>query len=174
MDGSHQFVALWSRVQPAVAGYISSLIPNFHEAEDVLQQVAVAALENFERYDPQLPFTAWAIGIARNKVLHHWRQSVRGRRFHERLVERITETYLQLADELDGEREALRECLRLVKGHARRALMMRYADNLMPAAIGEQLNVSPGAVRVLLHRTRAELNKCIRRRLNSRQETGND
>jgi hypothetical protein len=31
----------WTRAQPIVAGFISAMVPNFSDAEDVLQRVAL-------------------------------------------------------------------------------------------------------------------------------------
>ena len=53
---SEQLARLWTESQPVVAAYVLSIIPNFHQAEDVLQQVAVALVSEFERFDASRPF----------------------------------------------------------------------------------------------------------------------
>jgi RNA polymerase sigma-70 factor, ECF subfamily len=66
---SEQLARLWTESQPVVASYILSIIPNFHQAEDVLQQVAAALVGEFQRFDPSKPFLPWVLGIARNLAL---------------------------------------------------------------------------------------------------------
>jgi hypothetical protein len=43
---------LWTKAQPFVAAHIGFLVPDFHRAEDVLQQVAVILVRKFDQYDP--------------------------------------------------------------------------------------------------------------------------
>ncbi len=51
---------LWVLSQPAVAAFLSTVVRDFRERDDVLQDVAVAVLESFPRYDAAKPFTPWA------------------------------------------------------------------------------------------------------------------
>ena len=44
---NEEFLNRWTRVQPAVAAYISSLVRDVHVVEDVLQEVAIAAIRAF-------------------------------------------------------------------------------------------------------------------------------
>jgi RNA polymerase sigma-70 factor (ECF subfamily) len=43
---------------------VSVLVPNLPDAEDIVQQTAVALWEKFDEYDPKLPFTPWACRFA--------------------------------------------------------------------------------------------------------------
>ena len=67
-ERTRQATRLWTLAQPAVSAFITSVVRDFKDRDDVLQDVAVAVIESFDRYDPQRPFTAWAIGVARNQV----------------------------------------------------------------------------------------------------------
>jgi RNA polymerase sigma-70 factor, ECF subfamily len=51
------FMRLWTTAQPAVAGYIRSLIHGT-DADDVLQETALALFRRFADYDPARPFVA--------------------------------------------------------------------------------------------------------------------
>lgn len=76
-SGQKDVVALWTAAQPAVSAYIASLIPHFHDAEDILQSVALIAVQKSEQYDPATSFLSWCIGIARLEVLAWWRRQGR-------------------------------------------------------------------------------------------------
>ena len=119
MNNHEQFTRRWTEAQPIVAGYINAVVPDFQEAEDLLQDVAVILLRKFPEYDPQRPFVAWAIGVAKREVLmarrHHARSFLS---YQADLLERIGEAYEELAPEFEDRSRALRECLRRVKGRA--------------------------------------------------------
>ena len=72
-DQNELFTKCWTQAQPAVATFIFSAIPDFHEAEDVVQKVAVTVLRKFEDYDRTRSFTAWAMGMAKIE-LRAWRR----------------------------------------------------------------------------------------------------
>src|SRR5438034_11064525 len=119
MDNHEQFTRRWTEAQPIVAGYINAVVPDFQEAEDLLQEVAEILLRKFHEYDAQRPFVAWAIGIAKREVLMARRRHARNFLCYQaELLERIGEAYQELTPELENRSRALRECLRSVKGRA--------------------------------------------------------
>ena len=73
-EKTHEVARLWVLAQPTVSAFIASLVRDFRDRDDVLQDVAVAVIDSFRSYDPSRPFVAWAIGIARNEVRHHLRR----------------------------------------------------------------------------------------------------
>ena len=166
MDNHEQFTRRWTEAQPIVAGYINAVVPDFQEAEDLLQDVAVILLRKFTEYDPQRPFVAWAIGIAKREVLVARRRHARGfLSYQADLLERISEAYEELAPEFEDRSRALRECLRTVRGRAGELLRLRYEESLKPNAIAARVGMAVVAVRVMLSRTRAALRECIERKL---------
>ncbi len=60
MDSYEQFTRLWTEAQPILASYLSAVLPDFQEAEDLLQTVAVILLRKFPEYNAEHPFVAWA------------------------------------------------------------------------------------------------------------------
>lgn len=79
MDAAEELAMHWTKAQPFVAAYITSLLRDFHRAEDVLQQVAVILVRKFGEYDSQQPFLPWALGIARLETLKEQRREARDR-----------------------------------------------------------------------------------------------
>ena len=172
MESHEQFTRFWTEAQPVVAGYLNAVVADFQEAEDLLQDVAVILLRKFPEYDPQRPFTAWAVGVAKREVLMARRHHARNRLCYQAdLLDHISDAYEELAPELEARARALRECLRSVQGRASELLRLRYEESLKPAAIAERLGLAIVAVRVMLSRTRAALRECIERKLKL-QKTG--
>ena len=163
---TEELAVRWTKSQPAVAAFITSLVPDFHQAEDVLHQVVVVLVRKYTEYDPKQPFEAWAVGIARLEVLKHRRKFASDKHiFDDRLTELIAEEFSQPNTELDERHHALADCLKQVKGRFMKVLQWRYFDDLSPAAIAERMEMPVGAVRTLLHRARGSLRKCIDNRL---------
>ena len=166
MNNHEQFTRRWTEAQPVVAGYINAVVPDFQEAEDLLQDVAVILLRKFPEYDAQRPFVAWAIGMAKREVLLARRSHARSLLCYQAdLLERVSEAFEELAPELEDRSRALRECLRSVKGRAGELLRLRYEESLKPNAIAARVTMAVVAVRVMLSRTRAALRECIERKL---------
>ena len=166
MDSHEKFTRLWTEAQPILAGYLCAVVPDFQEAEDLLQEVAVILLRKFPEYDPQRPFVGWAIGIAKREVLMARRSHARNRLFYQAdLLERLGDTCEELAPELEDRSRALRECLRTLQGRAGELLRLRYEKSLKTNAIAAKVGMAVVAVRVTLSRTRAALRDCIERKL---------
>jgi len=158
---------LWTESQPVVGSYILSLVRDFHTSEDLLQQVAVVLVREFEKYDPARPFLPWALGIARNVAL-------KSRREMSRDISRLLDTDLldQIQVGFEGNqsswtalREALQICLRRQQKRLLDVLRWRYAFDLKPQDVALRMGITSGAVRVMLHRARTSLRECIQQRL---------
>ena len=163
---SEEFTRLWTKSQHSVAAYVNSLVLEFSDVEDIVQEVALVLMRKFHEYDPQRPFVAWAIGIARLQVLQHWdRHRQRPKFVDEELLDKITAMHGEMIDELEGVRRALEFCLRQVGGRRRKALALRYGDNLQPTAIAQALGTSATSIRNLLSRVRSDLRGCIERQM---------
>lgn len=50
-----QFLSLFLRSEREVFRYVSVLVPNVADAEDIVQQTALALWEKFDTYDPEPP-----------------------------------------------------------------------------------------------------------------------
>ncbi|HEY2762051.1 MAG TPA: sigma-70 family RNA polymerase sigma factor [Pirellulales bacterium] len=168
-ESTEQLARLWTQAQPVVASYVLSLVRDFHLAEDILQQVAVILVREFEKYDPARPFLPWSLGIAKNVVLKSRRDMARdsSRLLDSELVDRLQAAFEQDLEVWGSLRQALHACLQQQKGRLQEALQWRYSQDLKPQSIAEKMGTTAGAVRVMLHRARAVLRECIRRRLSA-------
>lgn len=93
-----RFLSLFLRSEKEVFRYVAALVPNIVDAEDIVQQAAIALWEKFDAYDPAQPFTPWACRFALNKA-RQWME--RHRRWQALLAG-------GLAEEIQLRREALR------------------------------------------------------------------
>jgi RNA polymerase sigma-70 factor (ECF subfamily) len=166
MDDNERFTRYWTEAQPIVAAYISTMVPDFAAAEDLLQEVAVVLLRKYSAYDPSRSFVSWALGVAKFEVLSLRRSQARSLlSYQPELVESLTELCEEMAPELEQRSLALRECLKKVQGRARKLIELRYDECLRPGRIAVRLGMGAVAVRVMLSRVRASLRTCVQQRL---------
>jgi len=167
-DIQEQFTRCWTAAQPIVASFLLAGVPDFHEAEDLLQNVSVVCLRKFSEYDPQRPFVAWALGIARIELLRLRRTQSRLPLIQdEKVLDDVAEVCQELAPRLRTWEAALSECLRELRGRSAELIRLRYDEALKPGAIAERLGMGSVAVRVALSRVRAALRQCIEQKIKS-------
>jgi len=58
----------WSQVQFEVSRFVTALIPNYRDATDVVQQVALVAVKKFDHFESERSFRDWVMGIARYEI----------------------------------------------------------------------------------------------------------
>jgi RNA polymerase sigma-70 factor (ECF subfamily) len=163
-----ELARLWVRSQPAVSAYITANVVDMHHADDLVQEVAQAVAEKIGSYDRGRSFTAWALGIARNRLLKYYRTRSRDRLvLSEVALERLAVSVERVNQQAEERREALRTCLEEVRGRRRTVLDLRYGEGSKVNDIAEQLGMSASAVSVMLFRVRAALMTCVERQLNN-------
>ena len=163
-----ELAANWERARTAVFAQLLAGIGSFHDAEDVLQEVAVSVAKNYGSYDPARPFIAWALGIARNHMLMYFRRYHRNRLvFSDQLMATIGQHLETLAENpADQRREALHDFINQLDERRRQLIEMRYSSGLSVNQIAEALGKSVAAIKGSLHRVRKALERCASLRAN--------
>jgi RNA polymerase sigma-70 factor, ECF subfamily len=159
----YQLAADWEGARTAVFAQLLAGIGSFHDAEDVLQEVAVSVAKNYGSYDPARPFIAWALGITRNHMLMYFRRYHRNRLvFSDQLMAMIGQHLETLTENPSNQRrEALHNCMNQLDARRRRLIEMRYSSGLSINEISESLGKSVAAVKGSLHRVRKALERCV-------------
>jgi len=160
----------WERARTAVFAQLLAGIGSFHDAEDVLQEVAVSVAKNYGNYDASRPFLAWALGVARNHMLMHFRRHHRSRVvFSDELMSTIGEHLQAIAERpTDRRREQLHHCIKRLDDRRRRLVEMRYSGGMTIQQMSERLGKSVSAIKGSLHRVRKILERCISLRAGER------
>ena len=159
-----QLAVLWTAAYPVVSAYIRAVVRDFHDGEDVLQDVARTTTERFEEYDPSRPFVPWTLGIAKFKLLQY-RDKQSGRRLiaDSEVLERLSQACDDSQTQMSEIRQALVNCIRALTPRAKRLLELRYVRDLKPQKIADQVGATSNAVSVALHRVREALRQCVER-----------
>ncbi|MEM0970297.1 MAG: sigma-70 family RNA polymerase sigma factor [Verrucomicrobiota bacterium] len=157
---------LWMEAEPAVRAFVFASISCFADAEDVVQKVAMTAARRFDEYDSDRSFQAWALWLAKSRVIDHYRVQGRDRLvFSDALFDELAESLIAKEEEQSEQSEALEHCVEELPEKSRKLLALRYDEGASAEDIAETMESTSGSVRVMLHRVRNLLSECIRLRL---------
>lgn len=156
----------WLAAEHAIRAYIAGAVRSFPDREDLVQQVALAVARRFDEYDEDRPFLAWALWIAKSRIIDHYRsQGRRSQPLSDELLERYAESMVRHQETISRRREALDECLERLPERSRSMIRLRYQDGLKIEQIAASIRSTPASVRVTLFRIREALAECIDRKL---------
>lgn len=137
----------YDRALPQVYGYLLARVGSAAVAEDLTSETFLAAVHT----DP-VPSVAWLIGVARHKLVDHWRRQAR----EERRLAAVADTIDTVEDPwtVDIEITRAHEVLARLGAHHRGALTLRYLDGLSVPEVAEVLGRTVHATEALLVRAR--------------------
>ena len=150
-DQGAALLAMYDRALPQVFGYLRARAGSETVAEDLTAETFLAAVQAIQRDSvPQLT-VAWLIGVARHKLVDHWRREAREARGLSLLHEDDSEP-----DGVDErfERARTRAVLDELGPHHRAALTLRYLDGLPVPEVAQHLDRTVHATEALLVRAR--------------------
>jgi RNA polymerase sigma-70 factor (ECF subfamily) len=153
-----EFRAWYEAALPRVYGYLLARCGRDRElAEELTQQTFVAAIGARGGPAGDDPL-AWVIGIARHRLVDHFRAVERRERGFLRLVSRSSASAVTWLGE--SEREGLLvAALQRLPAAQRAAVTLRYVDDLPVREVAALLGRSEGAVESLLSRGREALRR---------------
>jgi RNA polymerase sigma-70 factor, ECF subfamily len=138
---------------PRVYGYVLSRCGHQALAEDLTAETFLAAVDAVRRDDPPPVSTAWLVGVARHKLVDHWRRQAREERGLSALSQESHESEDPWDEQLDAMRA--RAVLDDLAPHHRAALTLRYLDDLSVPEVAAVLERTVHATEALLVRARA-------------------
>ena len=162
----------WGESERSVHAYIFSAVGDFHDAQDVLQQVAMTVARHFDEYDETRPFVAWALWLAKFKIIDYYRKRTRDRLvYSEKVLDQIADEIVQQQPGRSARLVALEHCVAKLPAKSRKMIELRYFEEIPVEAVAETMHSTGGSVRVMLFRIRELLANCIRAQLT--QEANN-
>lgn len=166
--GDHAaFTAIIERHARLVHGYLRARLTRLADADDLGQEVflRVYTAKAVPREGVGVAMRPWLIGIARNVLREHARSTRRRRETA------WTELCLDIEDLAGADHEAggtfddvmgkLPRCLESLGPSARQALDLYYHDDLRMQDIATRFKRSEGAVKLLVHRARQAVKRCL-------------
>jgi len=143
---------LYVRFADDVLRYVTGLVRDHHEAEDITQNVFAKLMRAIKKYEERaVPFDAWILRVARNAALDH----LRARRAIPTEEVRLADT--GRAETAQDRGQALREALEGLPEDQREVLVLRHIVGLSPNEIADTLDKSESSIHGLHHRGRRSL-----------------
>jgi RNA polymerase sigma-70 factor (ECF subfamily) len=144
---------LYDVALPHVYGYLLSRCGRVVLAEDLTAETFLAVVDAARREEPPSPSVPWVLGVARHKLVDHWRRQARDDRNLRALVDDAPPPAEDPWDvQLDVARA--RQALERLGPHHRAALTLRYLDDLPVAQVAALLERTLHATEALLVRAR--------------------
>lgn len=157
-----RFLSLFLRSEREVFRYVAALVPNVADAEDIVQQTALALWEKFDSYDPARPFTPWACRFALNKA-RQWME--RRQRWQALLAGGLAEELAHRREELrpDLERRLihLEKCLGKLPEEQRALVHGYYYRRTGIQELAGESKRTVEATYKVLQRVRQALQRCV-------------
>lgn len=162
---SQEFSRLVAEFGLSVRSFIHARVQNAADAEDLAQETFIAAFRGLSKFQVGQSFEAWLIGIARHRVLGHFRSTGRRHKANERFREEcLTRIEIELGElERETGRDPLKQlmdCVEKLPERMRQLIRarLRGEDGSMAATL---LNTTRGAIYMLQLRANSQLRECM-------------
>lgn len=131
------------------------------EVEDLVQETLLALHLQRGTYDPTLPVSAWAVAIARHKLVDLWRRRGRRDSLHDAIDDVDQELLVAEADD-GGARRDLETLFEALPQAQRQAIMLTKLEGLSVAEAAARTGASESAIKVQVHRGLKRLAALVR------------
>jgi RNA polymerase sigma-70 factor (ECF subfamily) len=167
-----RFDALYRRYLAQVYNYAFYELGDHHAAEDATERTFLSALANLPRFEERAQpadgegastFRVWLFQIARNAVANEWRNR---RRHPSEALDNAAEITapgdVEMSAVVRDEAAEAWQAISRLPADRRRAIVLRFVEEMSTAEIAGVLGKSEGAVRVLIHRALRSVGREIR------------
>lgn len=147
------FGQLYERFAPMVHGLLLARVPRT-DVDDLVHDTFLQAMRRLGSLRDAEAFGPWVAAIARNRARDHWRRGA---------------ATVELPEEVpgpahpEGEAMAVLAAIRRLPEAYRETLVLRLVEGMTGPEIAERTGLTPGSVRVNLHRGLAMLRQALGR-----------
>ena len=158
-------VQLLLRERVRIAASAALTVRDCHAADDIFQQVVLAALEHRADLNDRDHLLAWALRVARHRAID-WVRARHLRPLPNEVLDLLEADWQDPAGVGGSDQsDALRRCVGKLDAAGRGLLQMKYADGLSVAVMADRLHRTTDAVYQQLSRLHRGLRACVEREL---------
>jgi RNA polymerase sigma-70 factor, ECF subfamily len=166
LERNKRLMLLMTQHQRRIFSYIYTLVPDRHNAEDILQETSLVICEKFADFKPGTDFVAWACQIAYWEVRRARQKFARAKViFDQEVVDAIAETAGTMAEEVTHRHEALAHCLSKLHPRDRELVLTRYEPGSGVEEAAQRSGRTLEAAYKALGRIRKLLLDCVTQRM---------
>jgi RNA polymerase sigma-70 factor (ECF subfamily) len=146
-----------------------SLVPNWADAEEVLQEANLIIWQKFDQFQPGTNFIAWSSQILRLTAKDFRARQLRAKvLFTDQFYDMVAEDMTLASEELAERERILHECIRKLKERQQNILQLRYFQSKTVSGVAEAIGSTAKAVYHALEHIHRSLLQCVNAKL---QET---
>lgn len=165
-EEGERFLKLFAENQKRLLGYIYSLVPHAHNAEDICQKTSLVLWRKFYQLEPDGDFMAWACRVAYLEVCNFRRTASRDRLcFSDELLAYLAEDRVNDLQNVSRRMDALRECVQLLGKPQQELLHHAYSNEQSIRQLADRLGKAVQTIYNRLFRIRRLLFDCVEQRL---------
>ncbi|MCK5000968.1 MAG: sigma-70 family RNA polymerase sigma factor [Anaerohalosphaera sp.] len=163
---TESFLKLLMPNQKRIFSYIVTLIPNYADAEDVMQEVVNVLLRKYSDYTPNTDFVAWALTITRYKIYEYYKEKKRDQqRLSNETVRFLDKESSTKGPDFDSNLEAVKKCIGKLDAKDYKLIQLRYEMDQNVKSISLRFGRSVQSIYRNLSRVHNILLRCISRHL---------
>jgi RNA polymerase sigma-70 factor (ECF subfamily) len=158
-----EFMTLLIPNQSRIHAFILYLVPNHNDADDILQETFTEMWNKFNDYTAGTNFVAWAITIAKYKILNYRKKKYK--QFiglKNETIEILQKEGIKSLDTVDEQIDTLKKCIEKLTVREKKYLRLRYENSLTFKRIADQFGISIQAVCKTISRIHTRLIRCVR------------
>ncbi|MCE5185576.1 MAG: sigma-70 family RNA polymerase sigma factor [Planctomycetaceae bacterium] len=158
------FLSLLVASQRKINAYILSVVPNFSDADDIMQETISVMWKKFDHFEIGSDFAGWGVKVAYYCVLNHRKQKSKDASvLNDNIFRQINDVAQQRQNETDDRIRHLRRCIEKLNSDDQRFLKARYELNNSAKSLSVQMDRSVQYVYKHLSRIHHLLNNCVKR-----------
>ncbi|MEK0447296.1 MAG: hypothetical protein RLZZ399_2617 [Verrucomicrobiota bacterium] len=165
------FLHLVRQHELMLRSYLASQLYNLSEVDDLAQETLIAAFRDLATFRTETDFGAWLRGIARHRLLTHFRSLQRRasavQRFQEEVTQRLSEELERAAQKQhDAPVSRLLHCVSKLPDKLRKVVHAGLQGS-KPDSLAEELGTTVPAIYQLHYRANQLLRECLKKEVPS-------
>lgn len=160
------FIRLLSANYIRIKSFIFCQLPNESDVEDVMQETSVTLWNKFEDYQSGTDFVAWAVTIAKYKVMEFRRRN-RHNPFllDDDVLELLNGENPSNFDNTEERTQALASCVKKLPRSDQEFIKLKYSDGFTLKKLAHRFGLSIATAYRNLARIHGLLIECVRREI---------
>lgn len=159
------FVRLLSRHQGQIYSYILSVVGDFSDSDDILQETSSKLWEKFDQYEPGTNFLKWSLSIAYYRILEYRKNAKRRNKviYTDDFVKDLSDSATKYLSSTREHLERLKDCIKKLPSQDTSIIAMRYYKSIPVKEIALRIDKPVRSVYSALTRIQHLLLKCVNR-----------
>ncbi len=157
-----RFIRLYTGIQARLYSYILGMVHNRSDAEELLQETSVVIWDCFDKYDSNYSFSAWAFGIAKNKIYEYLCENKETKKlFSDAVYEQLARAAEDSGDDILDRLETVKKCFSKLKKSDMTLMVYKYYSNKSINQISDLTGRSGNSLYKTFTRIIVQLRKCV-------------